>query len=78
MTTENRVDGLGTERRTYNNRTRAPWNPVIHNTLKAIDTHVMAHLSSGDPWHEQQAELLRQYVHGLKTWIAEEEKRAKV
>ena len=45
----------------------------IHNILKAIDNHTALFLATGNPWHEQQAATLRQYVHGLKTYIHAEE-----
>jgi hypothetical protein len=57
------------EKRTFNTPIRAPWNPVIHNLLKAIDKHMSLYLQHHDPWHLQKAADLRQYVHELKTYI---------
>ena len=57
------------ERRTWNNPTREPWNPVIKACLNAVDEHTKNYLQTGDPWHEQQAEILRKYVLELKKWI---------
>ena len=65
------------ERRTWNTPVREPWNPVIHSLLKAIDTHTNLYLKTLDPWHIQQAQVLRDYVNTLKTWIhaAEDQER---
>ena len=30
-------------------------------------------MQTGDPWHEEQAEILRKYVKDLKVWIHKEE-----
>jgi hypothetical protein len=57
------------EKRTWNNPTREPWNPVIHHCLKAIDHHNALYFQTRDPWHLEKAILLREYVHELKTWI---------
>lgn len=61
------------ERRTFNTPVRAPWNPVIHNLLKAIDNHMALYLRHRDPWHLQKAAMLREYVHELKTYIHKQE-----
>lgn len=61
--------------RTFNTDVRCPWNPVIHNLLKAIDNHTSKFLSTHDPWHEQKAADLRNYVKELKEWIHKEEGR---
>ena len=63
------------ERRTFNTVVREPWNPVIHNLLKAIDCHMALFVRSGDQFHARKAQLLREYVSELKTWIHAEEKR---
>jgi hypothetical protein len=57
------------DRRTWNNPTREPWNPVIHNILKAIDNHNSLYFQTQDSWHLEKANALREYVHELKTWI---------
>lgn len=62
--------------REWNTPLREPWNAPIHNILKAIDNHTMAYCKSGDPWHLEQAIILRKYVSDLKTWIHKEEGRS--
>jgi len=64
------------ERRTFDTATRSRWNAPIYHCLKAIDAHTSLFLATGLPWHSQKAELLRQYVNELKTWIHEEEKKS--
>ena len=61
--------------REWNTPTREPWNPSIHQILKAIDNHRREWLSTGDVWHYEKAEQLVQYVHELKTWIHKKEGR---
>jgi hypothetical protein len=61
------------ERRTFNTPIREPWNAPIHNILKAIDNHTKQYLKTEDPWHEEKANMLREYLHELKTWIHKEE-----
>jgi hypothetical protein len=63
-----------TERRTFNTPLRAPWNPVIYQCLKAVDCHNEEYFRSGDEWHLRQAQVLRDYVIGLKDWLSKEEK----
>ena len=60
--------------REWNNPTREPWNGPIHRILKAVDNHTNLYIKTGDIWHEEQAEYLRKYVAGLKTWIHKQEK----
>ncbi len=55
--------------RTFNTPHREKWNAPIHNILKAIDNHTQEYLKSGDIWHLQKAQELREYVSELKTWI---------
>jgi hypothetical protein len=62
------------EKRTWNNPTREPWNPVIKACLNAIDNHVQLYLRTGDSWHMDQAQALRAYVQELKTWIVDTER----
>ena len=65
------------EKRTYNTVVREPWNPVIHTLLKAVDCHMALFMKRGDPFHARKAQLLREYVSELKTWIHEEEERVR-
>lgn len=62
-------------KREWNTPVREPWNVLIHQSLQAIDRHNMLWVSSGDRWHLQQAQVLREYVSGLKTWIHQQEGR---
>ena len=48
-------------------------NKPIHQILKAIDNHIRLHLETGDPWHEEKAQILREYVKDLKIWIHKQE-----
>lgn len=48
---------------------------MIKNCLNAIDEHMRLHFESGDPWHREQAQILRQYTLELKKWIHEREGR---
>ena len=61
--------------RTYNTPHREPWNAPIHNILKAIDSHTQEYFKSGDVWHLEKANMLRQYLNELKTWIHKQEGR---
>jgi hypothetical protein len=61
--------------REWNTPDRSEWNAPIHNILKAIDNHVRLWLSTGDPWHHEKAEVLREYLRDLKTWIHEQEQQ---
>ena len=61
--------------REWNTPKREPWNAPIHNILKAIDNHTHEYFKSGDLWHLEKANILRQYLHELKTWIHKEEGR---
>ena len=58
-----------TEKRTWNNPTREPWNPLIKACLDGVDRHTRMYLETGDTSHLDQAQLLRDYVLGLKVWI---------
>jgi hypothetical protein len=55
--------------REWNTSFREPWNPIIKKCLDAIDLHSRLHLSTGDIFHHEQAEILRKYVSDLKDWI---------
>ena len=39
----------------------------------AIDNHTRIHFETGDFWHEEQAQILRDYVKNLKVWIHKQE-----
>jgi hypothetical protein len=41
--------------------------------LKAIDNHTNKYLQTQDSWHKEKADMLRTYLHELKTWIHKEE-----
>jgi hypothetical protein len=60
-------------KREFNTPHREAWNAPIHHILKAIDQHMLLYFDSKDPWHLQQSELLRNYLHGLKTFIHRQE-----
>ena len=61
------------ERRTWNTPTREPWNPIIHQLLRAIDCHNEAFFRDGNEWHMEKAIMLRHYARELKDWLHEEE-----
>ena len=61
--------------REWNTPTREPWNPVIHQLLHAVDHHNQQLFMTGDRWHADKAEQLRQYVRELKSWIHQQEGR---
>jgi|LakMenEpi03Aug12_release.lakeMendotaPanAssembly.Ray.scaffolds.fasta_scaffold196832_3 hypothetical protein len=67
------MENFDETKRTYNTKVREPWNPVIKTCLDAIDRHMSLYLDSGCIRHLQQAELLREYVAGLKEWVRSEE-----
>ena len=61
--------------REWNTPKRERWNAPIHNILKAIDNHTHEYFKSGDVWHLVKADMLREYLHELKTWIHKQEGR---
>jgi len=61
--------------REWNTPKRECWNAPIHQILKAVDNHTRIHLETGNIWHQQQANILRQYLIELKIWIHNEEGR---
>jgi len=65
---------MTSERRTFNTPIRAPWNPVIHQLLKAVDEHMRLYFLHRDPWHLEKAAMIRNYLHELKTYIHHKEK----
>lgn len=60
-------------KREWDNPIRGPWNPVIHNLLKAIDNHTMLYLKTRQTWHLRKAQDLRIYIRDLKDFIKKEE-----
>lgn len=56
-------------KREFNTPHREAWNAPIHQILKAIDEHMRLYMQSRDPWHVEKAEMLRVYLHELKTFI---------
>lgn len=61
--------------RDYNTPVREPWNVLIHQALQGVDRHNNLWFATRDSWHLQQAQVLRDYVSSLKTWIHREEGR---
>ncbi|ARW57058.1 hypothetical protein [Synechococcus phage S-B64] len=55
--------------REWNTSFREPWNPIIKKCLDGVDLHNKLYFESQDTFHLNQADLLRQYVSRLKTWI---------
>jgi hypothetical protein len=64
-----------TERRTFNTPLREPLNPIIYQSLRAIDWHNAQYFLSMDQWHLKKAAIIRQYVTELKAWIYEQEEQ---
>ena len=62
--------------REWNTPKRECWNKPIHQILQAIDNHTRIGMETKDPWHEEQAQILRKYVKDLKVWIHEQEGRS--
>ena len=60
--------------RDFNTPQREDWNGPIHKILKAVDNHTNLYLKTGDIWHEEKAQILREYVLELKDWIIKEER----
>ena len=56
-------------KREWNTPVREPWNPIIHNLLKAIDEHNKMYFRTHDCWHLEKAYELRKYVKEIKDWI---------
>lgn len=55
--------------REWNTDQRKDWNAPIHQILKAIDNHTRLWMETGDSWHEEKANILRQYLRELKDFI---------
>lgn len=56
-------------RRTYAPPEREPWQEPIRWISRAIDQHTAEHIRTGNLWHAQQAQVLRDYLTSLKQWI---------
>jgi hypothetical protein len=61
--------------REWNTPVREGWNAPILQIIKAIDNHTRLHLETGDHWHWERAEDLRNYLHKLKNYIHAQEGR---
>lgn len=61
--------------REWNNPHREPWNTPIHQILKAIDNHNQEYFKTGNSWHLEKADMLRNYLKELKFWIHKKENR---
>lgn len=57
----------------WNTPHREKWTAPIQQILKAIDNHTSLYIETGDVWHEEQAQILRQYIKDVKVWIHKEE-----
>jgi predicted NAD/FAD-binding protein len=61
--------------REWNTSAREAWNVPIHQIIKAIDNHTRLHLETGNSWHRECADSLREYLHKLKTYIQSQEEQ---
>lgn len=59
--------------REWGTEIRNPWCPKIAQILKTIDLHSEFYIKTGDVFHKEQAEYLRNYVYSLKNWIKDNE-----
>ena len=59
--------------RAWNTSFREPWNPIIKKCLDGVDLHNELYCATKDTFHLNQANLLREYVSRLKTWIHDTE-----
>jgi predicted NAD/FAD-binding protein len=59
--------------REWDTPVRESWNVPIHQIIKAIDNHTRLYLETGNPWHRECADGLREYLHKLKTYIQSQE-----
>jgi hypothetical protein len=59
--------------REFNTPHREKWNAPIHQILKAIDNHTHEYFKSGDKWHLEKAQELREYIKQLKDYILKNE-----
>ena len=59
----------------WNTSVRDKWDDPIRQIVKAIDNHTRLYLETGDRWHWERAEDLRNYLHKLKNYIHAQEGR---
>ena len=45
--------------------------------LKAVDWHVSTYWRTGDQWHLEQAQVMRNYILELKDWVMAQEVASK-
>ena len=62
------------DKRTWSNPHRDPWNSPIANILKAIDEHNREYFRTGNPWHLAKARMLREYLVEVTEWIGSKER----
>lgn len=62
-------------KRTFDTPIREPWNPIIHQLLRAVDEHNRLYFLHRNPWHLEKAAQLRSYVCQLKTYIHNQERK---
>lgn len=60
-------------KREFNTPHREAWNAPIHHILKAIDQHTLLYFQTKNVWHLEKSEILRNYLHELKTFIHQQE-----
>jgi hypothetical protein len=65
------------EKRTWSNPHRDPWNGPIANILKAIDEHNREYFRTGNPWHLAKATMLREYLVDLNGCVMRMEGKSK-
>jgi len=59
--------------REWDSPVREPWNPLIRETLAAIDRHEDLYRRTGLSFHARAAHDLRYYMRELKDWILAQE-----
>ena len=59
----------------WNTSVRDKWDDPVRQIVKAIDNHTRLYLETGDHWHWERAEDLRNYLRKLKNYIHAQEGR---
>jgi len=59
--------------REWSTSAREAWNVPIQQIVKAVDNHTRLYLETGNSWHRECADSLREYLHKLKTYIQSQE-----